>query len=68
MYFKGFSEDNVNFVMDLLDKSQKFKSWHAFKTEYKLNHKVYFQLLQLTDLYQKHEKILLKLILTIIAP
>ena len=35
--------------MDLLDNSGKFKSWHVFKTESNLNHKFYFQLLQLTD-------------------
>ena len=35
--------------MDLLDNSGKFKSWHVFKMEYNLNHKFYFQCLQLTD-------------------
>ena len=49
VFFKRFSEHNVNFVMDLLDNSGKFKSWHVFKAKYKLNHKFYFQWLQLTD-------------------
>ena len=39
--------------MDLLDNSGKLKSWHVFKTEYNLNHKFYFQWLQLTDAIPK---------------
>ena len=49
VFFKRFSEHNVNFVMNLLDNSGKFKSWHVFKAKYNLNHKFYFQWLQLTD-------------------
>ena len=35
--------------MPLLDNSGKFKSWNVFKMKYNLNHKFYFQWLQLTD-------------------
>ena len=49
VFFKRFSEHNVNFVMDLLDNYGKFKSWHTLKTKYNLNSKFYFQWLQLTD-------------------
>ena len=53
VYYKRFSEHNINYVMDLLDNSGKFKSWHVFKTEYNLSHKFYFQWLQLTDAIPK---------------
>ena len=49
VYFKRFSEHNDNFVMPLLDNSGKCKSWNVFKMKYNLNHKFYFQWLQLTD-------------------
>ena len=42
--------------MNLLDNSGNFKSWHVFKTESNLNHKFYFQLLQLTDAIPKARK------------
>ena len=66
VYFKRFSQhNNNNFEMDLLDNSGKFKSWHVFKMEYNLNHKFYFQCLQLTDV---QNNILFKIILAIKAP
>ena len=53
VYFKRFSDHNINFVMNLLDNSGKFKSWPVFKMEYNLNNKFYFQWLQLTDAIPK---------------
>ena len=32
VYLKRFSEHDINFVIDFLDKSEGFKSWHLFKT------------------------------------
>ena len=68
LYFKRFSEHNVNFVMDLSGNSEKFKSWHTFKTECSLNHKCYIQWFQLTDAIPKAWKKLFKIILTIMVP
>ena len=45
VYVKRFSEHNLNFMID----SEKFRSWHIFKTEYNLNHKFHFQWLEVTD-------------------
>ena len=42
VYFKRFSEYNVNFMMDVLVNSGKCKSRHVFQMEYNLNHKFYF--------------------------
>ena len=55
VYFKRFSEYNVNFVMDVLVNSGKCKSCHVLKMEYNLNHKSYFlfQWLQLIDAIPK---------------
>ena len=39
--------------MDSFYNSGKFISWHVFKTECNLNHKLYFQWLQLTDAIPK---------------
>ena len=51
--FERFSEHNMNFVMDLSEKSGKLKSWYVFKTENNLNHTSYFRWLQLTDTISK---------------
>ena len=40
-------------MMDLSGNSEKFKSWHTFKTECSLNHKCYIQWFQLTDAIPK---------------
>ena len=53
VYFKRFSEHNINFEKSLIDKSGKYKSWHLFKTEYNLNCRFFFQWIQLTDAISK---------------
>ena len=53
VYFKKFSEHNIHFLIDLLEKSRKFKSWQLCKTEYNLYYIFYFQWLQLTDAISK---------------
>ena len=44
VYFKRFSEHNINFEKSLIDKSRKYKSWHLFKTEYNLNCRFFFSM------------------------
>ena len=51
-YFKMFSENNINFVMDFFDEQGKLK-WSAFKVEYHLKNGFHYQQLQLKDAIQK---------------
>ena len=47
-YFKSFTENYINFVMDLLEKLGKLKSSSVFKMQHILNNTFYFQWLRLT--------------------
>ena len=58
--FERFCEHNINFVIYLLDKSGKLKSWYVFKMENNLNHTSYFWWLQLTDAISKTWKIVVQ--------
>ena len=49
LHIERFYEHNINFVIDLLDKSGKFTSKTECKMEYNLNHTFYFQWLQIIN-------------------
>ena len=41
-----FSQNNSNFISQLIDTNAKVKTWHLLKQEYHLNNNNYFQWLQ----------------------
>ena len=47
--FTNFSNKNINFMSDLVNKNCNFKSWETLKNEYHLDNKLYFQWIKLID-------------------
>ena len=40
--FTNFSNENINFMSDLVNENCNFKSWKTLKNEYHLDNKLYF--------------------------
>ena len=47
MYFKHFSNNNLNYVTQLFDDTINTKEWMNLKHEFNLNNNLYFKWLQL---------------------
>ena len=47
MYFKHFSDNNLNYVTQLFDDSGNTKEWVKLKHEFNLNNNLYFNWMQL---------------------
>ena len=49
VFYKKFSLNNINFLMQLVDNYGSFKNWHTVKHEYDLQNNLYFQWMQLVN-------------------
>ena len=47
MYFKHFSNNNLNYVTQLFDDTGNTKEWMKLKHEFNLNNNLYFKWMQL---------------------
>ena len=43
VFYKKFSLNNINFLMQLVDRNGSFKNWNTVKHEYDLQNNLYFQ-------------------------
>ena len=59
-YLLSFSDKNVNFINNLLDCSENFKSWNVLKTECKLADSLYFSWMQLINAIPLNWKTIIK--------
>ena len=46
VFYKKFSFNNINFLMQLVDRNGAFKDWNTLKHEYDLQNNLYFQWMQ----------------------
>ena len=44
VFYKKLSLNNINFVMQLVDRNRVFKNWDTLKREYDLQNNLYFQI------------------------
>ena len=49
VFYKKFSSNNINFLMQLVDRNGVFKNWNTRKHEYDLQNNLYFQWMQLLN-------------------
>ena len=47
IYFKYFSDNNLNYVIQLFDDTENTKAWIKLKHEFNLNNNLYFKRMQL---------------------
>ena len=60
VFYKKFSLNNINFLMQLVDKNGSFKNWHTVKHEYDLQNNLYFQWMQLVNAIPSNWKNIIK--------
>ena len=59
-FYKKFSLNNINFLMQLVDRNGFFKNWHTVKHEYDLQNNLYFQWMQLINAIPSNWKNIIK--------
>ena len=60
VFYKKFSLNNVNFLMQLVDKNGSCKNWYTVKHEYDLQNNLYFQWMQLVNAIPSNWKNIIK--------
>ena len=60
VFYKKFSLNNINFLMQLVDRNGSFKNWHTVKHEYDLQNNLYFQWMQLVNAIPSNWKNIIK--------
>ena len=49
IFFKKFSEKNINFVYSIVSENGSIKKWETFKRDFNLGNEDYFKYMQLVD-------------------
>ena len=62
IYFKHFSNNNLNYVTQLFDDTGNTKEWMKLKQEFNLNNNLYLKWMQLIHSIPENGKIPLKII------
>ena len=60
VFYKKFSSNNINFLMQLVDRNGVFKNWNTLKHEYDLQNNLYFQWMQLISAIPSNWKNIIK--------
>ena len=66
VFYKKFSSNDINFLMQLVDRNDVIKNWNTLKHEYDLQNKLYFQYvynIATSFLFETQESLLFKKLL-----